>query len=91
MSDLIKANRVIFDLPEHGGSYMEHRQTGGKVRIHQDRGVFHLIVWYRLKPLAHLAKAKEPIVPMEVDAINKPTEAMAEASDPFEGRELTPP
>ena len=91
VSDLIKANRIIFDLPEHGGSYMQHRTNGSKVRIHQERGVFFIIVWYKVNPPKHLRTAREPATPMDVDAVDKPNKATADAPDPFVGRELTPP
>ena len=92
VSDLVRAHRVVFDLEEHGGSYMEHRATGSKVRIHLERGTHFIYLWYRSHPPSSLRKARDPVA-MDVDAIaaQPPVASPAAKDDPFVGREATPP
>ena len=40
-------NRVIFDHPDNGGSYIENKQTGKVTPLRQNNGVYYLDVWYK--------------------------------------------
>ena len=40
-------NRVIFDHPNEGGSYIENKVTGKKTPLRQHNGVYYLDVWYK--------------------------------------------
>ena len=89
VSDLVKAHRVVFDLEEYGGSYLEHRATQGRVRVHLERGTYFVYLWYRLYPSKAFKKAKDPVA-MDVDVVDKP-DAAKEGACPFVGQEATPP
>ena len=39
--------RVVFDAEDHGGSFIEHRRSGEKHRIHARNGVYVLPIWVR--------------------------------------------
>ena len=40
-------NRVIFDHPNEGGSYIENKKTGKQTPLRQHNGVYYLDVWYK--------------------------------------------
>ena len=40
-------NRVIFDHPNDGGSYIENKTTGKQTPLRQHNGVYYLDVWYK--------------------------------------------
>ena len=40
-------NRVVFDHPNEGGSYIENKTTGKKTPLRQNNGVYYLDVWYK--------------------------------------------
>ena len=48
VSQMVEAGcRVVFDAEDRGGSYVIHRPTGERHRLHQRRGVFVLPLWVR--------------------------------------------
>ena len=40
-------NRVVFDHPNDGGSYIENKITGKQTPLRQNNGVYYLDVWYK--------------------------------------------
>ena len=40
-------NRVVFDQPNEGGSYIENKNTGKIIQLRQHNGVYYLDVWYK--------------------------------------------
>ena len=40
-------NRVVFDHPNDGGSYIENKVTGKQTPLRQHNGVYYLDVWYK--------------------------------------------
>ena len=50
VSALVKKNRIVFDLEKYGGSYMEDRATGHKVKIYERNKIFVMPVWFKVSP-----------------------------------------
>ena len=74
VSELIKSCRVVFDLEEHGGSYLENRRTGSKTKVYLKNNIFVVPVWFKKTPsAAMLASQSKDLLPIE-------------KSDPFEGQ-----
>ena len=48
----------MFDLPENGGSFLEHRSSGRKTKIYPRDGVFVLPVWFKKQPTQALLTAQ---------------------------------
>ena len=40
-------NRVVFDSPNDGGSYIENQITGKQTPLRQHNGVYYLDIWYK--------------------------------------------
>ena len=47
VSELLHTCEVPFDLPEYGGSYLEHRSIGSRTRIYPKDGIFVVPVWFK--------------------------------------------
>ena len=52
VSDLLENHEVMFNLEEHGGSYLKERSTGIRTKVYLQNGVFMIPVWFRKEPTA---------------------------------------
>ena len=82
VSELVKTCKVVFDSEEYGGSYMEHRKTGQKIKIYLRRGIFVMPIWIKRKPPPKMLAAQWDE--------RAPASTETEVPDPFRGQELLP-
>lgn len=83
VSELIRTCKVVFDLEEHGGSYLEHRKTKSQIKVYLRRGVFVMPVWFKRRPST---KMKERQSKMDLSGVSE----IGAHPDPFRGQAYQP-
>ena len=61
VSELLHSCRIVFDTPENGGSFLEHRESGAQIRIYPKNGIFVVPIWIKKVPSARDGRLATPL------------------------------
>ena len=73
VSELLHSCRVVFDKPEHGGSFLEHRESGSRTRIYPKNGIFVVPIWIKKVPSERDGRLATPLQSPAASSVERGT------------------